>query len=294
MDIDQLASFLAIAKHRSFRRAAEARYLAQPSLSEQIRRLEAELGVQLFDRSRRPIQLTEPGRALLPRAESILAAIVEARSAVRDFDANNGGAVSVGAMQYLVQLELPELLAEFQEKNPHSELRLRVGNTGDVRKMLLDRQIDVAILHSEGISLPKRYAMNELRTERLVLIAAFSSPLARRAEISWRDLADEPFVVFREGASIQEALMTAAAAAGFVPKATFESSDMVTAVALVARSLGVALVPESLARREAGKVAHVNVVAPALTRRVVLAWDTSRYRSRAMSSFMAYASEHLR
>jgi DNA-binding transcriptional LysR family regulator len=289
MDVDQLASFLAIVRHGSFRRAAEARHLAQPSLSEQIRRLETELGVRLFDRGRRPVQLTEPGRALAPRAEEIVAAVDEARFALRDFDANHGGTVSVGAMQYLVHLELPDLLADFQERNPNAELRLRIGNTGEIRTMLLEGQIQVAILHAEGATLPKHFGTQKLRTERLVLITAPDGELAQRDEVPWRDLVNESFIVFRDGASIKEALSTAAASAGFVPRAMLESSDMVTAVALVARGLGVAFVPESLARRESDKVAHVQVVAPTVTRQVIIAWDNARYRSRATSSFISSA-----
>lgn len=141
MDLAQLRYFVAISRHRSFRQAAEAIHLAQPSLSQQIRRLEAELGVELFDRSRRPVALTEAGRLLLARATDILSDVDDIVTELRDADGRYRGKVVVGAMQYLAYLELPKLLSEFRQQHPSITMHLRIGNTAEIRSLLVNGDI---------------------------------------------------------------------------------------------------------------------------------------------------------
>jgi DNA-binding transcriptional LysR family regulator len=290
MDLTQLRSFIAITRCGSFRGAAEQLHLAQPSLSQQIRRLESELGVRLFDRTRRPIALTDPGRVLLARAADILRAVDQTTAEVKDFEKEFYGRVQVGAMQYLVHLELPDLLATFRERCPNADLHLRIGNTGEVLDMLVDNEVDVALIHGDGLELPDGFSARPLRTEPLVLITALDDRLARRRHVAWRDLSDADFIVFRAGASLHHALMDACSRAGFVPKATLETADIATAVALVSRGLGIALLPQSFAAEERHRVAQVGVGDEPLTRTVVLAWNDDAYQSRALRAFKALAT----
>ena len=218
MDVEQLQAFLTVVRSGGFRQGASKLHLSQPSLSYRIRSLEAELGVQLLDRSQRPVRLTEPGAALVTRAESILSAIDDAGRAVRDFDAHHCGTVSVGAMNYLAHLELPDFLVAFRERNPSVDLNLYLGTTGEITPLLLSGQIDVALVHAEGVSLSARFAKRRMRNERLVLITALDDPIATKPRLHWHEVSEAPFVTFRGGASISEALLTAASSAGFVPK----------------------------------------------------------------------------
>jgi DNA-binding transcriptional LysR family regulator len=285
MDLTQLRSVVAISEHGSFRQAAAALQIAQPSLSQHIRRLEQELGVQLFDRTRRPVTLTEPGQVLLARSEQILRSVTEASSEVRDFDANYHGRVAVGAMQYLVRLELPALLATFRREHAATDLYLRIGNTEEVADLLIEGEIDIGLLHAESKPLPDGFATRKLRTERLVVIMSRDDELTARSKIQWSDLAGYPFITFKQGASLRQALIDAAGKAGFEPRATLDSADMPTAVALAEQGLGVALVPESYARQESDRVASVVVGDGSLHRTVVLAWDARAYRTRAVAAF---------
>jgi DNA-binding transcriptional LysR family regulator len=291
MDLAQLRSLVAIAQYGSFRRAARHLHLAQPSLSQQIRRLESELGVQVVDRSRRPVALTEPGQALLARAQGILKTIDETTAELRDFDANYRGRVAVGAMQYLAHLELPRLLATFRNKCPAAELHLRIGNTGEVRDLLVNGEVDVALIHADPTTLPGGFVARPLRTERLVLLTARSDPLASRKHVSWPDVAAASFILFREGAALRAALLDACASAGFSPRATLETADIASAVTLIAQGLGVALVPESFAKAEAHRVAHVPIGDSDLALTVTLAWEQRAYQSRALAAFKALAVE---
>ena len=287
MDLPQLRSFQAIARLGSFRKAADELLLAQPSLSQQIRRLEAELGVPLFDRSRRPVALTEAGQLLLARAASILGTVDETIAEVRDFNAEHRGRVRVGAMQYLAHLELPHLLARFGELYPNAELHLRAGITGEVYDMLKRNEIDLALIHMEAEGPPPPFAAHPLRPDRLVLITSLADPLAKRRRLVWADLADATFIVVGEGAI----LLGAISEAGFSAKTTLKTTDMYTAVALVAQGLGVALVAETLAIRERDRVATLPIDDRSLRRTVVIAWDPHTYQSNIINAFKSLAIE---
>lgn len=294
MELRQLRYFVAIATRRSFRRAADDVRVAQPALSQQIRRLEAELGVELFDRGTRPVELTDAGQMLLPMARRILADVDRAAAEVREFSSEFRGRVVIGAMQYLTNLELPDLLAAFRERHPLVELQLRVGNTGQLTELLEAGEIDLAMCHADELSLPAHYAVSDLRTEELVILVAASNPLAAQRQVTVADFADSPFIVFRPGASIRAALENAFAEHGLTPRLTFESADIATAVELVKRDLGVALVPRSYAEREPATVRGVPVAPVRLTRRVVCVWRRDRYHSRAVDAFQDAAQRFIR
>lgn len=296
MDSRQLAYFCAIAARLSFRRAAEDVHITQPALSQQIRRLESELGVELFDRRRHPIQLTNAGEHLLVRAREILAAMDNASAEVRDFGSEYRGKVRLGAMQYLTSLEVPDLLAAFRKRHPEVELHLRMGNTGQLETMLRADEVDLTLCHSNDLVLPPEYVVEPLRDEELVLIVGPSDRLAGRAQVSMEELSDAPFITFRHGASIHEALRQAFAAHDLKPRVGFESADMSTAFALVGRGLGVALVPRSITERSSSAT-HPVVAVPVgpdrLSRTVALIWRRDRYHSQAFDAFSRYARQYL-
>ncbi len=292
MDLAQLRAFIAITRSGSFRGAAELVHLSQPSLSHQIRRLESELGVRLFDRSQRPVALTEPGRVLLDQAEAILDAVEQTTAKVRDVDRDHYGRVSIGALQYLAHLELPDLLATFPERYPNADMHLRMGHTSEVLAMLIENEVDVALIYGDDLELPAGFSVRKLRTERLVIITALDDPLTKRKHLKWRDLADEGFIM-REGAMVHRLVTRVCSAEGFTPKTRLETADIATAVALVSRGLGIRLVPEPLAKAEAHRVAHMHVGDAPLTWTLVLAWNTRSYQSRALRAFMSLAIKFL-
>lgn len=285
MDLRQLRYFCAIAARRSFRAAGEDLRIAQPALSQQMRRLEDELGVELFDRSTRPVGLTDAGEHLLPRARQLLADLERATAEVREFSGEFRGRIAVGAMQYLTNLELPGLLASFRERHPLVELGLRVGNTGQLCELLESGELDIAVCHSDELDLSPEFATEELRTEELVIVVAAADPLAGQTAVTVQELAPTPLITFRKGASIREALQHAFDEAGLVPQISFESADLPTAIELVRRGLGVALVPRSIAEREPPSVTALPIAPVRLTRRVALIWRSDRHRSRALEAF---------
>jgi DNA-binding transcriptional LysR family regulator len=294
METSQLRSMVALAGTRNFRKAAAQRFISQPSLSQHIRQLESELGVRLVDRGQRPVALTGAGTLFAARAEEILRRLDELVAEVRDVEGNADGSIEIGAMQYLALVELPEMLADFRRRHPRTRLHLRVGNTGEVRAMLLDREIQVGLLHLETDPLPATIHTEVLRADELVVILAGDDPRLAAGHVEWGELADTPFVTFREGASLRLALEEAAARAGFAPEIQVESADISAAIALVAKGLGAALVPSTLAARVVDRVGHVTVGDRSLVRTLVVASDAARYESRAVRDFIVAARRDFR
>jgi DNA-binding transcriptional LysR family regulator len=285
MELSELQGFLEIVKTGSFRRAATNLRIAQPSLSKRIRRLETELGVQLFDRGTRPPRLTEPGQALVSRSETIVRTAGETAEEIMAFASGRRATVTIGAMQYLAHLELPELLGAFRQSNPDIDLRLHAGNTGEVANLLARGRIHLALLHEEGAQLGSRYEVRRLRTERMVVIADVNHPLGDRTTVPWRELRKEHWIAFHSGASIRSALMSATGVVGFTPHVTLETGDLATAVKFVERGLAIAFVPESFARVQGDRVAAVHPEEPTIHQTLALAWDRSRYLSPAAIAF---------
>ncbi|OJU80817.1 MAG: hypothetical protein BGO11_19655 [Solirubrobacterales bacterium 70-9] len=279
-----------IAERLSFRAAADDLRLAQPALSQQMRKLEGELGVSLFDRSLRPIRLTDAGEHLLPRARSILREIDITVAELKDFSAQPRGRLTVGVMQYLTTLEVPDLLADFSSRFPAVDLGLRVGNTGQLFEELEFGEIDVMICHTDGLESRPDLIIEPMRVEELVFAVSPDHRSAGSATISIEEIADTAQITFREGASSREAMISAFDRKGLKPHIAFESGDMSTAMDLVARGFGVALVPRSVAARDS-RVSTLSVAPEPLARHVAFAWRRDRHRSRALEAFRVVTHE---
>src|ERR671910_1146202 len=150
MTLQQLAYFLATVEHGSFSRAARSLYLAQPSLSEQVRSLEAELGVDLFARVGRGVVLTEAGRAFRPEAERVLAALAGAREAVAEVRELTGGTLSIGMFGTASGFLLSRLVADFRSRHPSVRLRLVGQNSSEVAEDVRRGRLEAGLLGAAG------------------------------------------------------------------------------------------------------------------------------------------------
>lgn len=277
MDLRQLRYFSVIAKHSSFRRAADELRLAQPALSQQMHRLEAELGVELFDRSTRPIRITPAGSRLLARSLSILEAIDDTADEMRELATKHRSRLTVGVMQYLTSLEVPDLLADFSRRHPLVDLGLRVGGPEHLCAGLSDGDIDIAMCHDDEISVRLPLEREHLRTEEFVVIVPHQDPRATDGSIAIQSLAEAPLIAFKHGAA-NRVFSDAFARAGLTPDIAFEGPDMSTVIGLVARGLGAALVARPIAEREP-QVAWLRVAPEPLTREVALFWRSGGRRN---------------
>ena len=246
MQLHQLAYFVAVAEHRHFTRAAEEMRVAQPSLSQQIRTLEHDLGAPLFHRIRGNVSLTEAGEVLLPIARRILAETESARLAIRELDELDRGRVRLGAPPSLCTGLLPAMLSAFRRRYPGIQLELHESGSGDLRQRLAEGGLDLALLAGARMSGDPHLAATPLLLEELVVISPADAPV-RSARIDVRELADVPLVMFRRGYDVREATVNACRAAGFEPSFAIEGGEMDAVLELVRAGVGSAVVPSSVA-----------------------------------------------
>ncbi len=246
MELRHLRYFVAVAEECHFGRAAHRLHIAQPPLSQQIRQLEAELGVQLLIRSTRRVELTPAGARYLDRARSILAGVDAAGEEATLVADGRIGRVAIGFTGSATYELLPSLSRRLREQWPGLELDLR-GEllTPSQVTGLLDGTLDVGFLRppvrDPGIE------VHPLRQEPLVVVLPGSHAQAGREQITLADLAEEPFITYpsHHRSVVHDAVLDACQDAGFSPRAT-EVAETSTLVSFVAAGLGVALVPASV------------------------------------------------
>lgn len=246
MELRHLRYFLAVAEERHFGRAARRLRIAQPPLSRQIQDLEGELGFLLFDRTRRRVELTPAGTALLPHARHVFEAIDLALADARRAAAGQIGRITVGYPSSVAFSGLPELVRAFRARSPAVDVALREAPPQDQIDGLRTGHIDVGFIRGP------LHDLDDLAT-RLVLreplMAALPSghPLAKRVRLRLSELSEESFISFprRRGPAFFDFILRACNDAGFTPRVVQEAPQL-DMVSLVAAGFGVAILPASL------------------------------------------------
>lgn len=245
VELRHLTGFVAVAEELHFGRAAERLHMAQSPLSQQIRLLERDLGVRLFDRTTRSVRLTPAGRALLEPARHLLAEASAVRRTVQAAHLGEVGRVTVGFAGASSYAALPVLTRAVTSELPGIELAL-VGQTytGEALGRIAEGSLDLGF-----VALPVRRGVSArlVRRERLVLAVPDSHPLVDRTEVAFAELEREPFVTFpvARGSAVREATVQACHDAGFAPRIVQEAPDSYNLLALVGAGVGVAVVVES-------------------------------------------------
>jgi DNA-binding transcriptional LysR family regulator len=247
VELRHLRYFVAVAEERHFGRAAERLHIAQPPLSQQIRRLEAELGVTLLHRTTRSVELAPAGEVLLARARDILAAVDGATEDTRRAARGEFGRLAVGFTGSATYELLPKLAAALRDALPGVVLDLRgeLLTPAQVTR-LLDGTLDLGLLRPPVRE--RALAVEVVRREPLVVVLPQAHPLAAEDAVPLEELAGEPFVVYPSHfrSVVHDAVEETCEAHGFLPRVALEVSETSTLVSFVAAGLGVSLVPESV------------------------------------------------
>ncbi len=287
MELQQLRSFAAVARHRHFTRAAAELHIGQPAVSQHVRRLEGELGVRLLSRTTRTVELSEAGRLMLERTERALAELDAGLDELAELRGLLRGRLTIGAMQSLEPYDLPAVLAAFHELRPAIDIRVVEEVAPTMLGALLADELDVAFLPIED-GLPPGLDAEPLFEDELVLVVARDHPLAGRSRVAVAALRDEPFVFLREGTGLRRAIEGAARREGFEPRARFETNELARVLALVGRGLGVSAVTRAVAQA-AGEGVVAIPLRPAFRRRVGLVWRSGRHHTPAANAFLEHA-----
>jgi LysR family transcriptional regulator, hydrogen peroxide-inducible genes activator len=287
MELQQLRYFCAIADTGSFSRAAQKTHVSQPSLSQQIRKLEDELGTRLFDRLGRTVELTELGRAFLPRARAVLRELESARSDVVERKKSISGPISVGVIPTIAPYFLPPILAMFSRKYPE----VHVSVAEEITQLLLER-LRAGTMDAAIVALPLQARSHEfqsfpLMSEKLYAVLPKQHALAKRQAVSLDELQDDPFLLLRDGHCFRETAVAACKRARLNPKIIFESGQFSSILSMVSAGLGVSIVPAMALEKRPG-CRYVPLADERAARTIGVVTLNGRSLTRASEAFLAH------
>ena len=273
MELRHVRYFVAVAEERNFTRAAARLNVAQSPLSQQIRKLERELGVELFTRTTRSVTLTHAGRVFYDRMSSLLAGSEDAMDAARKAARGELGRLSVGFTGSATYELLPTLVRTYLDRHPEVTLDVHSEMVTPVQvEALLDGRIAVGILRPPVVA--KGLAVETLRHEPVVALIASQHPASVQRELDLSALRDEWFIAYPSSppSTMYTVMQAACEAAGFVPRVRQVISDSAGLAALVAGGMGVALVPASLRHLGINGVTFRPLRSPRMTVALALAY----------------------
>jgi LysR family hydrogen peroxide-inducible transcriptional activator len=289
MEMHQFRYVVAVARTGNFSRAAEQCHVSQPSLSQQIQKLEDELGERLFDRMKRVTKLTAHGELFLRRAVKILE---EADAAKRDAEEVKNllrGTLTIGVLPTIAPYLLPNLLAAFTTKFPGVETVIHEDTTSQLLKQVLAYEVDLAIA-SQPIE-DGRLEVCNLFSEELKLALPPSHPLACKRFIQVDDLQHERLIVMKPGHCLGDQVLNFCDRNEKRPTISFRSAQLETIQALVRAGIGISLVPEMAAiESRKDSPAYRSFTVPKPVRKIVAVWPKERPLGRAANEFMSLIS----
>jgi len=247
MELHQLRYFLAVARLKNFSRAAEQCRVAQPSLSQQIMKLEDELGEKLFERTKREVAITPAGELLQAHAERVLHEVELAGEGVRELRGLVRGRVTLGVLPTVAPYFLPQRLRAFTTKYPAVDVVVHEDTTHQLAAALLAKEIDLALV-SLPVERPGLRA-EEFFSERLLVALPAGHALAKKRRLTLDDLAPEAFILMKEGHCLSGQALQFCRINGFAPRVSFRSAQIETVLAFVAKGWGISVVPEMAVAR---------------------------------------------
>jgi DNA-binding transcriptional LysR family regulator len=285
VEVRQLRCVEAVARHRHFTRAADELHVSQSALSHQVRRLEAELGTALFERTSRRVTPTEAGLAIAARARRVLAEVEGAREEVDQLRGVRRGRIWIGPLLRAGDIDVPELLAGFSREHPGIEVSLREGIADDMLRYLADDEIDAAFCLLAD-DLPPEYAGEHLADDEVVV--AFSPEVApREPHVGVAELERHKIVGPRRGSAVTRVLDELFDRANAPLHLALESSDPFLLRSLAARGFGAAILPRSLTQLE-GPAVEVRGLDPPAHLPVALVWRRERHTPPAAQAFIDF------
>jgi LysR family transcriptional regulator, hydrogen peroxide-inducible genes activator len=289
MEMHQLRYVVAVARAGNFSRAAEQCHVSQPSLSQQIQKLEDELSQRLFDRMKRAVKLTPHGESFLPRALRILGETDAAKREAADAQHLLRGTLTFGVLPTIAPYLLPSALAEFTGKFPGVEILVQEDTTARLLKLAHRYEIDFA-LASQPIQ-DDRFEVRELFAEELLLALPPGHPLTRKRAVSATDLEGERLIVMKEGHCLGDQVLNFCDRRHVRPSISFRSAQLETIQALVCSGLGISLIPAMASQSQRADLPEYrSMPSPKPARKIVALWPKQRPPGRAANEFLKLVS----
>ncbi|UVI27810.1 LysR family transcriptional regulator [Paenibacillus spongiae] len=287
MEFRQLQYVIQIAQEKNFSRAAEKLHIAQPSLSQQLSKLEKEIGVLLFRRTTNSVELTHAGAVFVNKAQHILDSVEQLKQELDDLAHMRKGKLVVGSLPMTGSHVLPLVLPIFAKQYPEIEVMLVEDTSSRLEQLTASGQTDLSLL-----SLPladPSLSWEPIIEEEICLAVPPGHPLAASSiPVALSDLSSEPFIVLKKGQGFRQIAFELCSKGGFEPRIVFESGNIETVQSLVAAGMGIAFVPKMIARAKRSEFmpVYLPLAAPVPSRTLVIASRKGRYLSKAAEAFI--------
>ena len=291
MELKQVTYFLTVAELGSFSAAADHLYISQSSLSKQIMALEKELGIELFDRSKRNIVLTEAGATFRKHAQQLNDEYKEMLANLKEY--KRAPSLSIVAIPVIAQYGITSYIAQFQSAFPNIQLMLEEREASTILPALNDHQFDLAFVRDNYLDV-EQYHVLEVDRDKFMVTLSVKHPLATRTSISLAELANENFIMFDKGTIVHELAVDVCREAGFVPRIFYASLRVESILGLVASQSGIALIMEKIFQYHK----HPDVIAIPLREivesKIVLVYPRDKKLSIPAKNFWEFIREYPR
>ncbi|MFV9510051.1 LysR family transcriptional regulator [Tepidibacillus sp. LV47] len=292
MELRVLEYALVLSQEKNFSKAAEKLHIAQPSLSQQIKKLEQEVGIQLFERRPGEIELTYAGKRFIDQAAKILDQVEQLKKEMMDVANLKKGQLIIGSLPITGSYLLPLSLPLFQKQYPGIEVKLIEETTSNLEAITAKGQTDISLL-----SLPIQHPGVEgipFLEEEILLVVPPSHPLANQKQVNLADFHQESFILLKKGQGFRQITEQLCMQFGFQPNVIFESMNIETIQSLVSTGMGISFVPKMVSRsnrlQEAAPV-YLHLGNPPPTRTLVIGYKKDRYLSKAALAFIDVMKE---
>lgn len=288
MEWQQLEYFRVVAKIEHFRKSAELLAVSQPALSRSIHKLEEELGVTLFERTGRSVQLNKFGRLFLKRVENGLNEISIGIQEINQLKNPYTGNVSLAFLQTLGITILPEIISNFNKQYPHVEIQLYQNKTLNSIQQLLNREVDLCLISSFEEN--PNITWHPLMDEELFLYVPANHRFASKSSVVLSELSDDNFIGFKKGLGMRGVINNFCEKAGFTPRIKFEGEDVSTLAGLVSSGLGVTIIP-AFHGISSDKIKQISISEPYCHREIGIAWLNEHTLSPSADLFRTFVIE---
>src|SRR3954471_10006845 len=291
MELRHLRTIAAVARHGSFSKAAEELHLAQSAVSQQLRRFEQELGVEVFRRSSRSVEITPEGEVILGYAHRVLREVDGLHGELQELTGLVRGEVRIGGMYPTGPYDLAELFAQFRERHPGVAVNMVEDTQDDLLARLRADELGCAFTAVEPDTLGDEYAATLIWEEEFVVALPPGHPLAPQEHVTFEQLAGEDLIAYRENSALRRRLERTMADRGLAPRNAFICTEMAAVRALVSKGLGLAVIPRSAAEQEGPPIVLRPIGPDRFTWPVALIWRARRRQPAAAKAFLAVALE---
>jgi DNA-binding transcriptional LysR family regulator len=292
MELRHLRTIAAVARHGSFTRAAEELYLAQSAISQQIRRLEAELGVEVFRRTSRRVELTAEGRVILGYAQRVLAEVDGLQSELEELSGLLRGELRIGGVYPTGPYDLFGMLADFRAAHPGVAIHMVEDTQDGVLAALEADELDCAFSALNPDALGNEFAATLLWEDEIVVALPLGHALGGRQQVTFEELAAEDLIAYRENSALRRRLERTMAERGLEPRNAFICTEMAAVRGLASKGLGVAVMPRSVAEQPGPPIELRPVGPERLTWPIALVWRAARRQSPAGKAFLKVALDY--